>query len=149
MSVIQRFTVGRGYRSVLLFPHTPEGRAARFAHYEERRLVELAASLYDSNDVRAGRLTAAERTFAWYFGDSLSLSLRLASGLSTLVPHSYPRQVPTTYTSRARATTATPRRSTPRGNAADITWLDQTDAGFDGSDVLRAPLRDHASGTSH
>ena len=46
---------------LLLFPDTPAGEEARFAYYEERRLVDPPNSILDSNDVRSGRLTALER----------------------------------------------------------------------------------------
>lgn len=54
-------TVRVGGRHLLLFPDTPAGEEARFAHYEQRRLVAPPHSILDSNDVRRGRLTALER----------------------------------------------------------------------------------------
>ena len=54
-------TVRVGSRDLLLFPDTPEGQQSRFAYYEERRLVDPPNSIWDSNDVRNGRLTALER----------------------------------------------------------------------------------------
>jgi len=54
-------TVRVGRRDLLLFPDTSEGQEARFAYYEERRLVDPPFSIWDSNAVRSGRLTALER----------------------------------------------------------------------------------------
>ena len=50
-----------GSGGVLLFPHTPEGQAERLAYHEDRRLADPPYSIWDSNAVRRGELTVAER----------------------------------------------------------------------------------------
>lgn len=57
----QPLTVGVGFGGVPLFPDTPEGQAERLGYYEARRLDDPPYSIFDSNDVRSGRLTALER----------------------------------------------------------------------------------------
>ena len=52
-------SVGGG--GVPLFPDTAEGRAARLAYYEVRKLDRLPDSLLDYNDALRGRETPAER----------------------------------------------------------------------------------------
>jgi hypothetical protein len=52
-------SVGGG--GVPLFPDTAEGRAARLAYYQARKLDRLPDSLHDYIDVLLGRETPAER----------------------------------------------------------------------------------------
>jgi len=54
-------TARLGVGGVPIFPNSPEGQAERLAYYEARKLNHLPHSLLDYNDVRAGRLTPAEK----------------------------------------------------------------------------------------
>jgi DNA-binding transcriptional regulator YiaG len=47
---------------VPIFPDTPDGRAARLAYYEARKLNNLPTSLYDYHDAMRGREPPAERS---------------------------------------------------------------------------------------
>jgi hypothetical protein len=47
---------------VPIFPDTPDGRAARLAHYEARKLNNPPTSLYDYHDAMRGREPPAERS---------------------------------------------------------------------------------------
>ena len=44
-----------------IFPDTPDGHAARLAHYEARKLNNLPTSLYDYHDAQHGREPPDER----------------------------------------------------------------------------------------
>jgi hypothetical protein len=46
---------------VPIFPNTPDGRAARLAHYEARKLNNPPTSLLDYNEAKHGHAPPAER----------------------------------------------------------------------------------------